>query len=1136
MTSQVRGRRCLIAGALAIAFLAARASAQETGVTISGRVVGAESGEALTAANVSIPDLNLAVSVQRDGSYRLVVPSARVQGQTVSLVARMIGYQALTVPVRLAAGESIVRDFRLRQDPLRLQEVVVTGAGTETIVERLGTARATVAAQDVQRANMPENIVTALAGKLPNVVTNQGGGDAGASTAIQIRGAKSFGTSQPVFVIDGVVMNNATRSFSALSGPPAPNRMADINPEDIESIEVLKGAAATSIYGASAGSAGAILITTKKGRAGQTQYTLRSSYQADQPMKYLPVQLKYGLGNNGISTNCTTVNCQIAAGNARSWGPQLAAGTPVFNHAREIYETGALLDNSLSMSGGSERTTFYLSAGQMHHNGFIVGDKDYLNRYTVRFNGSHALTENLTFGASGSYIQTKSAGIDRSNSVNGIGLTALRAPPEFNASQYLDTLNRLHRSFRFPNPGPSCSGRPIAGCDRGWDNPFFAINRDALTGESGRVFGNINANYRPLSWLQLNWTLGADYNGDDRTFAYDQSSSGKLNGDLERWQFYDRILDHNLTATATRSLTTSITSSLTVGQNINETYFRQVDTYGQTLISPQPYKISNLTTLLKSSSTDAESRRHIDGYFAQANFDFYDQLFLQARIRNDGSSAFGPGHQRATYPGASAAWSFTKFVSIPENIISFGKLRAAYGESGQQPGLYQTQDVFTTGNFADFNPGSLQSPLLNGIGGSYASSAKGNSDIGPERVREVEAGIDLSFYRGKADLSVTNYTSKSTGVIFGVGLPPSTGYTSVALNAGSLNNKGWEVSANYRPFQSRDLSVEVGGQWARNRNVVTSLGRIDAQSCTAATAAACAPGTVLVPTAANCTPDAALPRCQIGIGSSFLGQTTHAQVGYPLGVWRSADFARCGISSDLVTYSGTVYNVGAACVGAPKGALYIAPSGFPITDGAQRAIGNPWPDWTGGLSALVQYKGVELSALLDHRHGGNVLNMTRASMYQFGTHMDTDIRGQQRTFGKDMLCHNITCDVLNGPVVGPGAGTAVVIGQDWFDGGTPGGGQGATGGPISTRLEDATHTRLREVSVGYTFRQPWVQKIGGSTAMDVKLSARNLALWAKYSGLDPEISIGGATNANRGIDFFGTPLTRGYVMSIALHH
>jgi TonB-linked SusC/RagA family outer membrane protein len=1098
--------------ALVVAFPAFASSQQP--VTVTGRVTD-ETGQALTVANITIPELNMIGTYAQDGSYRLIVPAARAHGQQVSLVARSIGRRAQTATIVLASGDNIVRNFTLQADPLRLGEVVVTGAGTQSVVEQLGTARASVTGEDVQRANEP-NLVTALAGKIPNVVINEASGDAGASTAIQIRGAKSFGTSQPIFVIDGVVVSNATHG-GVLSGAPAQNRAADINPDDIESMEILKGAAAASIYGASAGSAGAILITTKRGHAGTTQWNFRSSYQADTPIRTVPFQRMYGVGSGGVSSQCTTTNCLINS-SFFSWGPLIPAGTPTYDHAKEIYETGKIWDNNISASGGTERTTFYLSAGALNNNGFIVGDNDFLKRYTVRFNGSHRALDNLTIGASGSYVQTAASGVDRGNSINGLTLNAQRQPPDFNAKQYLDPVTGLHRSWRFPNPGPTAFAT-----SRGFDNPFYAINQDDLEAQTGRFFGNVNTNWRPLSWVTLNWTLGGDYNGDDRTYAYAQASSGLNGGQIERWQFYDRIIDHNLTVTGTRSLTNAINATLTLGQNLNETYFRQVDVVGQTWIAPQPFKLAN--TVSRTVPSDAEQKRRADGYFGQLNLEMYDQLFLTGRLRNDGNSAFGVGHQRASYPGATAAWSFTKFFQVPEKFLSFGKVRAAYGESGQQPPLYATQDVFSTTAIGDFSPASIQTPTLNGIGGLYASGTKGNTNIKPERVREFESGVDLSLYHGKADLSVTNYNSKSEDVIFSVPLPPSTGYTSVNLNAGQLSNKGWEVTTSYRPIDRRDFGIELGGNWGRNRNLVTSLGAIDAQL----------QGTVPMPTAENCGPEAKVPRCTTGIGSSFSGQATFAQVGYPLGVWRSQDFARCGRGLTNVTFQGIVNNVGAACQGAPDGALYIAANGFPITDPTERAIGNPWPDWTAGINANVRVKGVTFSAFIDHRHGGDVLNMTRASMYQYGTHKDTEIRGQTRTFGQDMLCQNKTCDVLNGPVVGPGAGTGVVIGEQWFSAGALGGGQGATGGPITTRLEDATNTRLRELSIAYTFTQSWLQRVGNISAMDVKLSGRNLKLWTKYSGTDPETNLGGALNANRGIDWYNTPLTRGMVVSVSLH-
>src|SRR5688572_23146065 len=1103
--------------ALGLSFLPTLAMAQES-VVITGRVTG-ESGEALRAASVTVPSLNILVYAAPDGTYRLVVPAARVQGQTVVVTARMIGHRSQGASVTLAPGTTIERSFQLPTDPLKLEEVVVTGAGIATLSERMGTARSSVSGEAIQRAN-ETNVVQALVGKSPNVLTNQASGDAGASTAIQIRGAKTFGTSQPLIIVDGVPTNNNSRMVGTtiLQGPPQGNRAQDINPEDIENIEILKGAAATSIYGASAGSAGAILITTKRGKAGQTQYTLRSTYQSDKPIKTLPVQQRYGVGSAGLSTNCTTVNCTIASG-FFAWGPELAAGTPTYDHSAEIFETGRIWDNTLSASGGNERTTFYVSGGALNHNGFIVQDKDYFKRYSARFNGSHALFENFTVGAAASYIQTKGLGHDRGNALNGIGLGALRQPPEFNARQYLDPVTGLHRSWRFPNPGPTAFT-----ASRGFDNPFYAINESQLSSEAGRTYGNINLNWRPFARLAVNYVLGGDYTSDDRTTAFARSSSGTSGGSLERWQFYDRIIDHNLSATARFDLNRNVLGNLTLGQNLNENYFRQVQVTGQTFIAPKPFKLAN--TVTRTIPTDSETRRRIEGYYGQLGLDLFDQLFLQARLRNDGNSALGEGHQRAWYPGASAAWSFTKALRVPEAFLSFGKVRVAYGESGQQPPLYATQDLFITNLFADFNPASLQAPTLNGIGGLYASGTRGNPEISPERVKETELGFDLGLFNGRSDLSVTYYDSKSSDVVFGASLPPSTGFTAVNLNAGELSNKGWEVTSSFRPIQGPDFSMELAANWGRNRNKVLSLGAITAQL----------DGTVPMPTAENCGPEAKVPRCESLIGNSFAGQSTHLQVGYPLGVWRANDFARCGTGLTTVSFGGSTHDVGTACAGAPNGALYIAANGFPITDPTVRAVGNPWPDWTAGLSAYVQVKGIELSAFLDHRQGGNVLNMTRASMNQYGTHKDTEIRGQTRTFGQDMLCHNITCDILNGPVVGPGAGTAVVIGEGWFSAGTLGGGQGATGGPISQRLEDATNTRLREVSIGYSFKEGFVSRIAGSRQLDVKLSGRNLKLWTDYSGFDPETNIGGAANSNRGIDWFGAPLARAVVFSIALHH
>lgn len=1076
----MRIHRRLSAALAAVALLPALLLAQEN-ARVTGRVTNASGGPE-SAVQVRINALNAGGVTGPDGSYSIVIPGARVRGGTMSVTvtASRVGLASQSRSVQIRAGGETTVNFQLSPDVLRLEELVVTGAGTEARVERLGVARAAVDSAVITRAN-ETNVIQALAGRLPNVVTNQASGEAGASTAIRIRGPKTItGTGQPLIVVDGVPILNATRTTgSALASTVAPNRASDINPQDIESIEVLKGPAATSIYGATAGSGGAILITTKRGRPGRTSYSLNSSVQFDEIAQEIPLQRRWGVGSNGNTSPCATTNCFLSA-NFFSWGPELAAGVQTYDQLGQLYETGQILDNTLTVSGGSERTTFYLSLGALNHDGYIRSDNDTYDRYTVRFNGSHQMLSNLTVGARVSYVQTEGSFVQRGNSINGLLLGALRQPPEFNSLQYLDPTTGLHRSWRFPNPGPTALTT-----NRGFDNPFYALYEGSNTAETGRAYGNVNLDWRAMDWLRVQYTLGADYSGDDRLEARPVSSSGTpVGGSVIRWQFTDRIIDSNLLATADYTLRPWWSGSITAGQNLSESKFRQVFVQGNTLIAPRPLKLAN--TVERDPPTDAETRTRVEGYFLQASADLWDQLFLTAAIRNDGSSTFGEDEQRAWYPKASAAWTFTDAVDLPGNFITSGKLRAAYGVSGQQPGAYLLQDIFTNAAITDFNPGSTLVPTLGGIGGLYTSLGQGNALIKPERNAELEFGLDLSVLDDRADLSVTYYDQQSKDVIYAVPLAPSTGFTSQSRNSAEIENKGWEVAFNVRPIRSNDWNLDLGFVWARNRNELISLG------------------------------DSLITVTGFNIGASFGGSTTNAVVGEPLGVFRGTDFARCGRGLTSIGAN----NIAAACEGQPDGALYISASGLPIQDPTDRTIGDPNPDWTGGVNAVLGYRNLRVSAFLDVRRGGQTLNMTKGSLYQYGTHADTEIRGTSVVFGETFF--------EGETVVGPGAGNAVTIGQTWFSG------LGGVGGPRSQFMEDASFTRLREVTAAYTFDQGWVKRLGLSS-VEASVSGRNLKLWTDYTGFDPEINAGGAAAANRGVDWFVNPLSRAWVISLSLN-
>ena len=310
------------------------------------------------------------------------------------------------------------------------------------------------------------------------------------------------------------------------------NRAIDLNPNDIENVEILKGAAAGAIYGARAGQ-GVVLITTKSGRAGATHFSYRSSASFDNVSHFVPLQTQFGQGRFGIEADTNLGGSCDDPGNSvcrRSWGAPLPAGFPVFDHARELYETGHVAENAMTVSGGNDRTTFYLSGENLDNNGMFIGDHDRFSRTTIRLKGSHRPLDQLKLSANLAYADTRGHFVQRGNNVNAVQIPVLRTPPEFNNLPFLDPVFQQHRSYRFQHPTATSLGS-----DRGFDNPFFALDEQINVSNVGRVFGNVGAEYLAISWLKFDWTLGADYTSDERLEGCPISSSIKRMVIGPRW-------------------------------------------------------------------------------------------------------------------------------------------------------------------------------------------------------------------------------------------------------------------------------------------------------------------------------------------------------------------------------------------------------------------------------------------------------------------------------------------------------------------------------------------------------------------------------------------------------------------------
>lgn len=942
----------LVAAAMGSTPLAAQEPA-----TVTGRVTNAAGGTE-SGVTIRIEALSVGTTTAADGTYRLVIPASRLRtGQTVTISASRVGLATSARSVTLNPGAVLAQNFVLGQSALMLEGLVATGVGQATTRERLGVAISSVSGAEINQVQA-SNVVSALAGKAPGVQVLSASGEPGAPTSIRIRGVNTLQNMGvgPLFVVDGVPVNtqeivlpSSARSVGGnsanpvtLSGTISTNRIADINPNDIESVEILKGAAAAAIYGARAAQ-GVVLITTKRGQVGATRVALSQSLTTDEVVRGYPLQRSFAAGAGGVNSN-----------NLRSWGAPITG--PSYDHSGELFEKGQIVETNLSLSGGSERTTYFLSFGRFDHNGIVVGDNDYFERYTARLRASHELANELTVSGNFAYAQSKAGYIQTGSNVSGLLLGGLRTPPSFdncsreNGNQCYLSAQGFHRFYDKPSP-------TVANDVGTFDNPFWVIEQNRTNSEVGRAFGNIALDYRPTDWVNLNYTIGNDYSSDDRLEVFPTGNAVQRNGYLADAVITFQQLNQDATATFNRDLRTDVNGVLTLGWNRNSRDFRRQFVEGFTFIAPGVFQLDNT---LDRNPDSYEYRIRSESFFGQAQLNILDQLFLTGALRNDGFSTFAQGQRRHWFPKASAAWAFSETLGLGESVLTSGKLRVAWGQAGNEPPVYGTIGGFSFADIADAGWGTFIRPTTGGQGGAYRGATLEQPDLGPERTTETELGFDLALFGERATLGVTHYRAHTVDAILQVPLARSTGFTQQLRNSAEITNRGWEVALDVRPIARRNFAWDVGVNWSRNRNNVESLGDTATKF--------------------------------IGLAGGFTSASGAAVVGYPVGVLRGSDFARCGNGLTSLTVGGTTHDIARACQGQPDGALYLAADGFPILDPTLRVIAVPQADWNAGIRSSVTIARVQISGLLDVKHGGQIWNGTRGALYSYGTHGDTEER------------------------------------------------------------------------------------------------------------------------------------------------
>jgi len=755
---------------------------------VTGTVLS-DDGSPLPGVTVRIKGSNRNTQTDARGSFRIPVQPGE------SLEFSFIGYESQSIK----PGESGIVDVKMHTASSALEQVIVTGMGIKREKKALGYA-----AQDIKSVellkNKDANLVNSLNGKIAGLNITNSGGAPGSSASIIIRGGTSLeGNNQPLFVIDGMPMDNSTGQGdnSAFDGSinqstTYSNRAMDINPEDIESISVLKGPAAAAIYGLRA-AAGAIVITTKKGSAGNITGTVSSRYTTNWVNRLPKQQGTYKQG----SYYTGTLNNQTAY----SWGDKFQPGDHIYNNMADFFKTANAFDNSLAISGGSQTGNFYLSASNLDQSGVVPTTN--FTRSTVRFNGEQKIGI-FTFGVNATYARSQTQ-----KTLTGSGLWAA------GGSGYMESIVAWPRNDDMKvwlNPdGSKHRLLPDLDLDLDTDNPYWILYRNPQSDKTTRFIGSAYVNAKVTNWLDVNYRLGVDNYYTQLSNLIAPGSSVKLgwqSGMLSETDRNYNYVNSNLMLTFHKTFHKDWDASLLLGTTSEDTYLKSNSARAENFTIPNFVSINNAAKENQYISQGI-SRTRLAGFYGDLRLSYKNMVYLSATGRNDISSTLPVKNQSFFYSSVSGSLVFTELLP-KNNILSFGKVRASWAQVGKVAPPYQTAT-------------SLFGPELT-IGGGFRNYwSRGNDELKPEATYSTEFGTEMRFLNGRLGMDFTYYITTSKDQILTPRVSNATGYILSSVNTGTIENKGMELTITATPVKNKNFSWEVMLNASHNKGVVKTL-------------------------------------------------------------------------------------------------------------------------------------------------------------------------------------------------------------------------------------------------------------------------------------------------------------------------
>lgn len=884
--------------------------------TASGTVISAEDGLPVIGASVVAKGTTQGTVTNADGRYSLSVPAT-----VNTLVVSLVGMQSIEVAA--SANQRVSMETGIDE----LEDLIVTAIGITRKDKSLGYSVANLKSDELLKAR-DANVINSLAGKVAGVRVSSSSGTVGGSSKIIIRGANSLdGNNQPLFVVDGVPIDNSSQG-SATTNVVAGvadfgNRAGDLNSDDIESMSILKGAAASALYGARAKN-GAVIITTKKGSEGKMNVEVNSSLRFDTPLRLPDFQNEYAQGNYGV------YDLKYTGG----WGPKISdvqdqkfknfLGEEVVlqaypNNVRDFYETGHTYINSVAVSKGNKRMDYRLGFTAHNQTGIIPGMN--MGKYTISLNSGINFTDNFKSRTVINYYNIDSEGRPAQSSNDPNVLTsAINGLP-----RTVDT--KLLRD-NWVNAG----GDQISlSSDKTGNNPFWIINKNKFTGGLERTILSETLSYEPVSWVTLSNTFGLDYSTDGRRQTTSVGTFGDLKGSYYTDSYYTQILNNDFMITATRNIMPDLEMKVILGHNIYQRYVEYNGFTGKELTVRDLYVPSNVASKTPSFSS---SLKRLVGVYGDVGFAYKNLLYLNITGRNDWSSTLPIENRSYFYPSVSSSFVFSELIPT-NNILTFGNLRLNWANVGSDEAPYQLDYVFSpaTTYFSQYSLGGTF-PFGNIATAFTVPRVFPNPNLEPQNQRSFEIGSNLKFFGNRAYIDFTYYNVLTTNQIISLDVPISTGYFAKKLNIGAVSNKGFELSVGVTPVKTKNISWTIDANFSKNKQIVESL--VDSK-----------------------------PDMVYNLASGWSGLQTQAKKGETFGLY------------------GTKWKKN------PDGEFIINKNTGLREVETGKFIGNIYPDWTMGINNSLSFYGVNLGFLVDIRQGGVLFSSTAASVRSSGRAIET---------------------------------------------------------------------------------------------------------------------------------------------------